>query len=681
MFRRAIILGGSFLLGFASLAQEPVLPVDDVAQWMEELAEEGHDVDDDEHIDVLYRLAQSPVNLNKATRQTMSQFFFLSELQIESLMYYMYENGPLLTVYELQGVEGFDEKTIRWLLPFVVVEPVGQPSPVTGYTLVRGQMPVETARGYLPGGAYAGSKHKAFAKAEIDAGKWQLGVAAEKDAGEPVFSGQINGFDHHGGYLQWNPDKRNLATLVVGDFRLASGHGLALSTAMSMGRGAAPANIRVRNRTLHGYASGDEIRFFRGGAAKVNVGGHMAVTPFVSFKKVDGMFGNDSSGLASISLTGLHRTQTELGRRHNVGESMAGSLFSASFKRLFVEAGYFRYELEKPLLPSSQLYQIYDFTGRSIQTAWASYTQMMRKAVLGGEWAVMDFGRLAVSQSFTWEPDGKFALALRFQHFALGYWSPYMSPGARNANPSGETNVYAGFRLRHSRYVESAGYAFFYQNKWLRYLVDAPSEGFEGLWRTQHSVSKSFVQAVQMKWRHSLKNYSEGQTPSFGLQGVRQYNIRWNGDFSPAPVWRLVTRAEAAVYSPQHGRTSQGVMLNQNVAYRSVSGKWSLDFRYGIFRTDDYNSRIYVYEPDVRYAFSVPSWSGRGARTVFVARWAPHRNWDVYVRWANVKYADRTQTGSGYDLIDKPYRNEVKLQVIYSFWRKGTVPRGNEPDL
>lgn len=662
------------LWGALVRAQEPMLPSDEVAQWLEELAEDGYEVDDDEHMETLSRLWRSPINLNTATRHTMSQLFFLSELQIESLMYYLYENGPMLTVYELQGVEGFDAKTVRLLLPFVVIEPVERRAPVTGYALWRGQMPLETARGYQNGGAYAGTKHKMFTKAEVDAGKWGMGLSAEKDAGEPIFSNQINGFDHHGGYLEWRPNRR-LSKLVMGDYRLASGQGLALSSALNMGKSAAPANIRVRNRALHGYASSDEIRFFRGTAAEVNIGSRISVTPFVSVRQVDGTFSDDSSGLTSISSTGLHRTATELGRRRNVSETVAGSLIAASFKRLFVEAGYFAYALEQPLLPSSLPYQVYDFSGDKAQLAWLSYTKMMKKAVWAGEWAMMDFGRSALSQSFTWEPDGKFALALRVQHFALGYWSPYMSAGARNANPSGESNAYAGFRLRHSRHIESTGYAFFYKNRWLRYQIDAPSEGFEGLWRTQHSVSKSFVQTGQVRWRRSQKSYSDGQTPAFGLQDVAQYSLRWNGEFLPAAEWRLVTRAETSVYSPQHGRTSQGVMLNQDVAYRAVSGKWALTFRYGLFRTDDYNSRIYVYEPDVRYAFSVPSWSGQGSRVLCVVRWSPHRNWDVYARWSNVRYADRATVGSGYDQIGKPYKNEVKLQVIYNFWHKTDVTK------
>ena len=46
-----------------------------------------------------------PVVLNRATRQQLEQFPFLSDIQIEHLLAYIYIHGQMETIYELQLVE------------------------------------------------------------------------------------------------------------------------------------------------------------------------------------------------------------------------------------------------------------------------------------------------------------------------------------------------------------------------------------------------------------------------------------------------------------------------------------------------------------------------------------------------------------------------------------------------
>ena len=65
---------------------------------------------------------QEPVNLNVATREQLEQFPFLSDIQIEHLLAYIYIHGQMKTIYELQLVEEMDRQTIQYLLPFVCIK-------------------------------------------------------------------------------------------------------------------------------------------------------------------------------------------------------------------------------------------------------------------------------------------------------------------------------------------------------------------------------------------------------------------------------------------------------------------------------------------------------------------------------------------------------------------------------
>ena len=43
--------------------------------------------------------------------------------------------------------------------------------------------------------------------------------------------------------------------------------------------------------------------------------------------------------------------------------------------------------------------------------------------------------------------------------------------------------------------------------------------------------------------------------------------------------------------------------------------------RYAVFRTDDYDSRIYTWENDLLYTFSIPALYGSGSRFYIMAAW------------------------------------------------------------
>ena len=53
-----------------------------------------------------------------------NNFLFLSDIQIEHLLAYIYVHGQMETIYELQLVEELDRQTIQYLLPFVCIKAI-----------------------------------------------------------------------------------------------------------------------------------------------------------------------------------------------------------------------------------------------------------------------------------------------------------------------------------------------------------------------------------------------------------------------------------------------------------------------------------------------------------------------------------------------------------------------------
>ncbi|MEG0454927.1 MAG: helix-hairpin-helix domain-containing protein, partial [Bacteroides sp.] len=99
-------------------------PVVLIEELMEELSvnnDEEREIDWTDEIEELSQRIEQPVQLNSATREQLESIPFLNDRQIENLLAYLYIHGPMQTIYELQLVEGMDQQTIQYLLPFVAV--------------------------------------------------------------------------------------------------------------------------------------------------------------------------------------------------------------------------------------------------------------------------------------------------------------------------------------------------------------------------------------------------------------------------------------------------------------------------------------------------------------------------------------------------------------------------------
>ena len=66
--------------------------------------DDSEEINWDYKIEELSERIQQPVNLNTATKEQLEQLPFLSDIQIENLLAYVYIHGQMQTIYELQLV-------------------------------------------------------------------------------------------------------------------------------------------------------------------------------------------------------------------------------------------------------------------------------------------------------------------------------------------------------------------------------------------------------------------------------------------------------------------------------------------------------------------------------------------------------------------------------------------------
>ena len=112
-------------------------------------------------------------------------------------------------------------------------------------------------------------------------------------------------------------------------------------------------------------------------------------------------------------------------------------------------------------------------------------------------------------------------------------------------------------------------------------------------------------------------------------------------------------------FEKENNPSENGYMLYQDILFRSEKFPVEFTFRYALFGTDGYDSRIYTYENDVLYAFSIPSFYDDGQRIYLMAKWKIN----FWLRLARTTYFNKTTIGSGADEIIGRYKTEVKAEV------------------
>src|SRR5258708_2516148 len=69
----------------------------------------------------LAQLLSNPLDLNAVTQEQLRSLFVVTEENVNSFIKYRDENGPILSVYELQSVPGWDRASFDAVIPFVTV--------------------------------------------------------------------------------------------------------------------------------------------------------------------------------------------------------------------------------------------------------------------------------------------------------------------------------------------------------------------------------------------------------------------------------------------------------------------------------------------------------------------------------------------------------------------------------
>ena len=630
---RVIIIILFILSSFQGRAEvRPSFSLDDIILDIYNAVTEFGEVDYEQLQTDLYTLHESPIDLNNTSDEELTQLYFLSPQQIDAILAYAYRH-PFESLYELRLIPELADYEIRDLLPFVYInraalnsETINTDALYAKEIFAKAHHELLTRIDARNIEAYEGTDpiYTQFRYRFDFRRRVTFGVQLRRPAGG--FARDLQ----YGAYLQLNDITPHLHTLVAGNFQASFGQGLVLAPVFHSGKSMYVTSVGQQREGLRYYSSVDGEGLHGAGATlrwEWNKTTRLDVSALYSMRRA-----NDSTWhhLLGANLTLRHKKlQVELTAIENLWSDSIHPYTNAKYNR-----HYFRGR-NQAVIGASFRYNHgwFDMFGE-VATAQNHQITNDQSPITKSHWG---FGTIIGSRFY---PTNGISLLALYR-----YYSPYFDNAlgyafSETSRLGDENGGYLGFditRLRNWRFI---GYGdIFYFSGYKYGLGDATRTlGYDAMAEIQYSWSK-----------HPSFQGGDGGRLSLRLRarqkGDATYSTRAQFDWVQGS-WSLRTTAEANIIpsklSTLNSQLTYGYTIFQDISYslplREGRGL-GLRLRLQGFDAREWANRIYTYEHDVLYAYSIPAVYGLGGRAYLCLRWQIIPQLALYFRASETVYA------------------------------------------
>jgi hypothetical protein len=645
--------------------------------------EEGGDVDYSSLTEDLIYFARHPINLNTTDALSLQSLLVLSDTQINALFNHIDSFGKLKSIFEMQSIIEIDLPTIRWIQPFVYVNEDDGFSDFsfrrlkeegTHDIMFRSKRTLQEQAGFIPDPLtgkknFLGSEYGTYLRYRFQYRRNILvGMTFENDIGESLKNGPD--FKSISLFIR---EARALKQLVIGDYQVQFGQGLTCWNSMAFGKSSFSVQVKRNAQGLKPYSSVNESSFFRG--AGITVGSKfLSATIFASRRKLDATFNadtvlaNDGMSVSSILLGGLHRTESEIAKKNVLTEIVSGGNFQVQKGMWKLGTVAVQRSLSDSISARTEWYAQGKFVGKT-QSAVGMYAEgVLQNVSLFGEVSRSSNNAWAYVTGLTAALHSRVSATVLFRNFDQNFQSVYSNVLAEGSSifPSNEFGMYVSVQAQLSKKISISAYSDGVQYPWLRYQVTGPSSFSDNVIQFNYKPDKKHEFYARMRIRRTSVDRNMLDRIDFSVDKLSE-QIRLNFIFSPTESLKLHSRLEIVKTNEEGLPNEKGYLLFQDVTWKKMGVPCTITFRYALFQTDAWNARLYAYENDVLYSYSIPAYYGNGARIYGIFKFDIRRNIDLWIRMAQWTYTDRDKISSGDSAIEGFRKTDCTVQLRLQF--------------
>lgn len=448
--------------------------------------------------------------------------------------------------------------------------------------------------------------------------------------------------------------------MAVGHYKVGFGYGLVINTGFSFGSAATFYDVHRYGTGINKYTSVGESNYLQGIGVTYQLKKRWNLSAWYSFRQQDA----DINGLLinSLKIDGYHRLKKDLEKKNTVNNHLTG--INLSYDGKYVEYGFTAvYNVfNKVLSPDYRPYNRYYPRGRDFFNAGVYYKFLRYPWIFSGETAVDKRGAVATLNTLSYSPSVHTTWVLINRYYDKRYQALYANSFGENSRVQNEAGIRIGLETDKIRKIKIFCYGDFFYFPYRKYQVDKEkTSGIAGGFQLSYSPKEAWSVWIKYSYKHKAKNYT-ASTGRYVLPEIRQrlhgqFVYKWN-EGSLLKATAEYVRASRWRQSVSRGLTLGGTLKGgwENFPLQAVlSGAW--------FQTDDFSSRIYMYEPGLLYAFSMPAFYGKGTRAAFNLRYAFKERLVFQAKWGWTHYTDRDKIGTGTEEIQGNNRYDLQFQM------------------
>ncbi|MHB8580221.1 MAG: ComEA family DNA-binding protein [Ignavibacteriaceae bacterium] len=618
-------------------------------------------------IDYFENLINNPIDLNTAGISDIQSIPYMDLYTAEIIIKQRESYGPFFSKAELYFIKGIPSDLIDKILPFINVELKDQtnkkfnvqkyiPIPKTRTLKLNFKSRIiedlQPRRGFIEN-KFAGSPYHISNKLRLSYGNhYQAGLLEEKDAGETSLTD----------FTSFHLEIKNfnvLDYLIIGDYQIQFGYGLAVSRGYGLSKGAEAILPGAKKKfSSVPYSGSNENNFFRGLTGSISIKG-FNFTGFISKNRFDAKVDSFNNSILSVPLDGLHRTTDELSSVDKSSETLLGFSTSYSYHDIAtLGILFYNSNFEYPFNPSS----IYHKSGSTFNYYSLFYNFYFENVSLSGESA---FDSKSISSFVTIQiaADRDFIFVTSLRNYPYDYINLHGSGfGERAGYTNNEFGFYSGFKWR-----TPVGTINFYYDQFRFPYATAdnplPSNGNEFLFDFASRLSKQID--IRFRIRREKKEISQNNLNlKYSVTGLK-YLSKFELVFQLTNQFKL-----RGIFSynnfnlPGANHLEDGFLVSQEINYNPLR-RLNLITRLSFFNAASINTAIYEYENDMAGFLSGNIYTGEGSRWYFICRYEIYNYLNLSIKYSETFKPNVKSLSSGYSMIYGNLDNRFGLQIEF----------------
>ncbi len=642
----------SFMIVFLIISQifaqnENIISKDELIRYLVENSA-SDEIDNTKLYEYFENIYENKINISNVSFEELSLFPFLTIQDISEIIISI-KNEQKIVNFDFLYQTSVSPTKLKMLIPFfriVAKMPKDEMEEIQFSAQMRNRIVFQNENQVgIDSNIFLGNKLKTYSRIKGNLNSiYFINFLSEKDVGEKNYSDFVSG---NVCYLGENL----LQKIIIGDFSINFGEGLLISSSFSSAKSSNVLSVNKKSEILSSYSSSDENSFFRGFATTLNWE-KTSLSGIISSNNYDASI--DNNQFSSISTSGYHRTNNEIAKHDNLKIITKSAVLEFKSENFYLAGIYFQQHFSSDLLNKTTS----NFIGNSAQYASVTNKIMFGKLYYSSEIAT-DFTNFAQIHSIKFQIENSLSLISTFRNYSSDYYLLFAQGFGENSNTNNEIGFYNGFAYSFFLGKICFYYDFFtfptipetstFSSSGKDILIDFTSNTFKNL-------------QLYIKYKRETKQVlTDNVTDNLQeLEDEHTEKLRFWLKFKKKVV-QTKTQFDFVQFTELND-IQTGYAISQDFQF-NLNDFLKTYLQLAYFQTENYETRIYLYENEIDGMFTNKLLYGNGFQFYCLIKYQPLDFVKFNLKYSQYNKPFEKTLGSGLSEIQSNSDEKITFQI------------------